>query len=109
MSGVEFRPGFYHGENRCGGHVGEGEVVVGREGYDVAFSCRTLCTKEAGGERAILGRLVVVGLLLFHSGEIVDEDEGAVVVRVDIALGSFVAGAEVALLRLSVFLLSHTV
>ena len=102
MGGVEFCPRFYHGEDGCGGHVGEGEVVVGREGYDIAFACRTLGAQEAGGERAILGGLVVMGLLLFDSGEVVDEDKGAVVVGVDVALGSLVAGAEVALLRLSV-------
>ena len=102
MGGVEFCPRFYHGEDGCGGHVGEGEVVVGREGYDITFACRTFCTQEAGGERAILSRLIVVGLLLFNGGEVVDEDKGAVIVGVDVALGSLVAGAEVALLRLSV-------
>ncbi len=40
---------------------------------------------------------LVFCLLFLHRAVVVDEDEGALIVRVDIALGALVAGTEIAL------------
>lgn len=47
-------------------------------------------------ERTILPATVVGSLLLLHSTVVVDKDESAVVLGVGVALGTLVAGAEVA-------------
>lgn len=50
MGGVEFGPGFDDGEDVGGGHVGEGEVVFGGEGDDIALARGALCSKQSGRE-----------------------------------------------------------
>jgi hypothetical protein len=39
VRGIDLYPDVYYGENLSGGKIGEGEVVGGGEGQDVAFAC----------------------------------------------------------------------
>lgn len=73
--------------------------MLGAEGQHVALAGDGLGAQEEGREVIAAGGLwrVVGGLLFFDGGVVVDEDEGVLVVGVRVALGAFVARAEVAL------------
>ena len=45
MRCVDFRPRFYYRQNRMRRHIGECEVVFGRERYDVAFAGCAFCAQ----------------------------------------------------------------
>ena len=45
MRGVDFSPVFYNGKDVVCGHIGEGEVVFRREGYDVALAGCAFCAE----------------------------------------------------------------
>ena len=97
MAGVEACPSLNHGEDLRGCHVGEGDVVLGGEGEDIAPARDGLRLEEKGGDVITAdGRLV--GLLLFLDGAVViDEGKGVLVVGVGVPLRPFVARAKVAL------------
>jgi len=96
MGRVDACPGLDDGEDLGGVEVGEGEVVRGGEGQDVAFPRHGLGAQQCG--RQVLSRGgFVLGLLLFDGAVVVDEDKGAVIFWVLVALGSFVAWAEITL------------
>lgn len=50
VRGVDFGPLLYHWKDCGRWHVGQREVVVGREGNNVAFACGRLGAKETGRE-----------------------------------------------------------
>ncbi len=50
MGRVDGGPGFHHGEDLSGGHVGEGDVVMVGEGEDVTFSGDGGGAEEERGE-----------------------------------------------------------
>ena len=84
------RPEVHHAANVRQIHARQGQVVPGAEADDAADSCFGLRLKEAVG----LKRPVrCVGA---QCGEIVLEDKGVGVVRIDQSAGPFVAGAEIA-------------
>lgn len=76
-------------------------MVGGREAYDVAFSRDGLGAQQARRQRAGLALGMVLLLVLLDSAVVVDEDEGVGEGRVLGAVGARVAGAEVALSRVS--------
>lgn len=74
--------------------------MLGAKSQDVALARDGLGAEEEGGEVIGAGGLgrVVLGLLFFDGAVVVDEDEGAVVLGVGVALGSRVAGTKITLL-----------
>lgn len=96
MRGIDARPGSNNWQDLGGGHVGQGNVVPGREGQDVATARHRLCLEKKRG-KVIVFDLGYVGLLLFlDCAVVVYENEGVFVLRVAVALGTLVARAEVA-------------
>lgn len=83
----------------------------GRKCNHIAFSCDNLCAKKPGGQscncqplrplavRALRTAILVQGLILcllfLDSAVVVHKDQGALVLRVTVALRSLVAGAQV--------------
>jgi hypothetical protein len=96
VGGVGGGPDLDDGDDLLGGHVGEGLVVLGREGEDVAAAGGRLGAEEGRGQVGGLGG-DIFSLLLLDGTVVVDEDEGVLVVGVVVAAGARVAGAEVAL------------
>ena len=47
MGSVDLRPSIYHGQYRGCWHIGEGDIVVRREGDDIAFAGRALRAQES--------------------------------------------------------------
>jgi len=76
--------------------------VVGRgKGDDIAFSGHRFGSKQSGGWTAVFAFRVVLCLIFLDGTEVVDEDEGCVKLWVDLAIGSSVSRAEVALSHVS--------
>lgn len=96
MGGVDFAPHLDDREDLRGSQVGEGEVVLGGEGEDVAFPCYWFGAEEEGCEVAFLCFWVVLGLGFLDGAVVIHEYEGVFVVRVLIALGALILWAEVA-------------
>lgn len=46
MRGVDLGPCVDDGEYLCGGEVGEGKIVRGCKGYDIAFAGHRLCSEK---------------------------------------------------------------
>ena len=100
--GVDACPGVDYRHDLGGAHVRESGVVLGGEGEHVAPARGGLRLEEEGGDVIFVvsgGSLRRMVFLLFflHGAVVVDEGECVFVVRVGVALGALVAGAEVAL------------
>lgn len=102
VAGIDTRPSLDHGYDLGGAHVRQSGVVLGGEGEHVAPACGGLRLQEERGNVivAVTGGVllrVVLLLFLFDGAVVVDEGECVFVMRVGIALGALVTGAEVAL------------
>lgn len=77
-------------------------MVGGREGDDIAFSSNSFCAEQSGGQGSFFAVRVVAFLLLLDSTVVVDENEGAVKLRILLAVGPCVSRTQIALSRVNV-------
>ena len=97
VAGVDAGPGLDDGQDLGSGHVGQGEVVLGREGEHVAPAGDGLGLEQEGGDVIFAGLGGVLLLLLLHGAVVVDKGEGVFVLRVAVSLSALVPRAQVAL------------
>lgn len=73
--------------------------MLGAEGQNVALARDGLGAEEEGGKIIGAGglRRVVLGLLFFDGAVVIDEDKSVLVLRVGVALCSWVSGTQVTL------------
>lgn len=113
--GVDPCPVLDDGEDIDAGHVSESEVVLGREGENVADAFHALCLEEKGFKLLIFGQsrsiceggfekrtvsrslTIIIRLLLLDGTVIVDKGKSLFVLWVLVACSARVAGTEVAL------------
>lgn len=97
VGGVDTSPCVNYGDNFLRGHISEGGVVFGGESEDVAPAGDGTGLEEEGGNIVLVGFRMVVLLGFLDGGVVIDKGEGVFVGGVAVSLGTFVAGAEVAL------------
>lgn len=100
MVGVDASPVLDDGEDILGRHVGEGDVVLGRKGQDVADALDALCSQEQGFDIiciAARAHVLIIGLLLLHGAVVVDKRKRLFVLRVGVPRGAGVSRTQIAL------------